>query len=270
MDQTALLILEAEVKDAEHKQEELSYEWRVYFHHNDHFHPDPVNYDSKTFTLISPVGCEEEIYWYRIELSVTDPGGLKTTDSGEVFPYCDTDFINFIDLDAKRTENTIQLQWRTQLETEVAVFEIQRTTDFFNFQTIGAIPAGKSDASYQFEDVNPLAGNNIYRIKARTIDHAYTYSPFATGVFLTAENLQVFPNPAGDFFTLRIQSANGGPVYLELFTLSGRRLLRTNWDTQPKLEFRQNVSTQTLNNGAYFYRLVNGEEQKVGKIIISK
>lgn len=270
LDQTALLILEAEVKDAEQKQEELSYEWRVFFHHNDHFHPDPVNYDSKTFTLISPVGCEDEIYWYRIELSVTDPGGLTTMARGEVFPYCDADFINFIDLDAKRTENTIGLKWRTQLEKEVAVFEIQRTIDFFDFQTIGSIPAGKPNASYQFEDTNPREGNNIYRIKARTFDQTYTYSPFVTGVFLTTDNLGIFPNPAGDFFTLQIQSAGGGLVYLELFTLSGRRLFKTSWETRPKSAFRQNVTTQTLNNGAYFYRLINGEEQKVGKIIISK
>ena len=69
------LALEAEVSDAEHTEDELTYAWQTFLFHNTHNHPNPI-VDSKTSSIIlEPVGCNEEDYWYRIELTVTDAAG---------------------------------------------------------------------------------------------------------------------------------------------------------------------------------------------------
>lgn len=266
--QTVPLMLAANVADAEHPDNELQYEWNVYLHHNSHYHPEPTNYDHRTFTLVSPIGCDDQTYWYRITLKVTDPGGLSATDSREIFPFCGEEFANFIDLTARRTSDHIELNWQALISKEIEYFEVQRGAGLFDFETIATVPVRAWEGAYQFVDGKPYEGANTYRIKVRTADQAFTYSPIATAVFVNSNNLQVFPNPANDYFNLRIQSANGGLARLELFTMSGQPVIHTAWETTPNQPFSQEVSTHYLDNGTYFYRLTNGDEEKVGKLII--
>ncbi|MBK9045799.1 MAG: PQQ-dependent sugar dehydrogenase [Bacteroidetes bacterium] len=82
------LPLEAQVTDAEHGPGSLFYRWRTIFHHNQHLHPESVDTNKITSTIISPAGCTET-YYYEIELTVTDIKGLSTTVSSNVFPACD-------------------------------------------------------------------------------------------------------------------------------------------------------------------------------------
>ncbi len=80
--------LEAEVSDAEHGPGELTYAWRTILHHNSHSHPEPVDTEDSTSTMISGVGCDGEEYRYRIRLTVTDAGGLSTTAEKWIYPAC--------------------------------------------------------------------------------------------------------------------------------------------------------------------------------------
>ncbi|MBY5956533.1 PQQ-dependent sugar dehydrogenase [Membranicola marinus] len=81
--------LEAEVSDEEHGQESLTYDWRVFLHHNTHFHQE-AQYDTRSgVALIEPLGCGIETYYYRIQLSVEDPLGLRTTQEKLIHPNCD-------------------------------------------------------------------------------------------------------------------------------------------------------------------------------------
>ena len=109
IDFTSLLRLAAEVSDAEHGPEELMYQWRTFLHHNDHFHPDPVIFEPESHFLISPLGCGEEIYFYRIELTVTDPEGLATTVSQRIYPYCGTPFTDWLELSGENKDAAIEL-----------------------------------------------------------------------------------------------------------------------------------------------------------------
>ena len=200
---TSLLVLDANVTDTEHSDEELMYEWRVYLHHNYHFHPKPVDFEHRTHTLISPLGCDDEDYYYRIELTVTDPEGLKGFDSRSVYPYCGDPFINWINLELLSSNDGVALEWGSNFENEVASFEIQRSPDFFNFQTTGSLsPVGQSNTTqfYDYFDMAPPRGGLVYRIKATTVNGAYAYSNMAATSFPKHGEWNVFPNPAGTFF----------------------------------------------------------------------
>ena len=83
-----LLPLQATVTDAEHGPGSLFYRWRTIFHHNQHIHPEAVDTNKITTTVISPAGCTET-YYYEIELKVTDIMGLSTIVQSYVYPACD-------------------------------------------------------------------------------------------------------------------------------------------------------------------------------------
>lgn len=80
--------LEASVVDLEHGPAQLTYAWRTTLFHNTHNHPEPIDPNPVTSTLISGVGCDGEYYAYRISLTVTDAGGLSTSVAHWLNPRC--------------------------------------------------------------------------------------------------------------------------------------------------------------------------------------
>jgi chitodextrinase/glucose/arabinose dehydrogenase len=80
--------LTATVEDTEHTPEQLSYEWQVVLHHDDHTHPEPVNSNVSTQAVLAPLPCDGHVYFYRITLKVTDAAGLSATFRKDVYPNC--------------------------------------------------------------------------------------------------------------------------------------------------------------------------------------
>jgi PKD repeat protein/glucose/arabinose dehydrogenase len=80
--------LQAAVGDLEHGPGQLTYGWRTTLHHNTHTHPEAIDPNVNTSTVISGVGCDGETYYYIITLTVTDAGGLSTTVQRRLDPRC--------------------------------------------------------------------------------------------------------------------------------------------------------------------------------------
>ncbi|WP_323055460.1 PQQ-dependent sugar dehydrogenase [Mycolicibacterium sp. J2] len=69
-----------------------AFEWKVVFHHNTHTHPFVDSIVGTGGSVTIPTTADQlATTWYRIELTVTDSSGLKTTTSKDVFPNL-TDF----------------------------------------------------------------------------------------------------------------------------------------------------------------------------------
>lgn len=82
--------LESLVSDGESTPGDMTYEWKHLLHHNTHFHL--LNeFDFQTGNVvIYPTGCQaEDTYWYELNVTVTDPGGLTAFDSRMIYPDCD-------------------------------------------------------------------------------------------------------------------------------------------------------------------------------------
>jgi len=78
----------ASVTDAEFSDAELLYQWQTILHHNNHTHAEPIDENHVSTTIISPVGCNQEVYFYRVTLTVTDPAGLSATSEVYLYPDC--------------------------------------------------------------------------------------------------------------------------------------------------------------------------------------
>ncbi|WP_054411855.1 PKD domain-containing protein [Hymenobacter sp. DG25A] len=80
--------LRASVTDAEHSSSKLYYQWQTFLHHATHEHPEPIDTARETTTTVEPLGCVDEEYYYRIELTVTDAAGLSTRKEVRLNPDC--------------------------------------------------------------------------------------------------------------------------------------------------------------------------------------
>jgi glucose/arabinose dehydrogenase/chitodextrinase len=80
--------LAAMVSDAEHSAAQITYSWRTIFHHNTHIHPESATSLPTGTTVISGEGCYTDLFWYEIELTVTDAAGLSARTAHTIYPRC--------------------------------------------------------------------------------------------------------------------------------------------------------------------------------------
>ncbi|NBC05918.1 MAG: PKD domain-containing protein [Bacteroidetes bacterium] len=266
---TTLLRLAADVEDEEHGLEELQHEWRVFLHHNDHYHPEPVDFSPETFTLISPLGCQEEEYWYRIELTITDPEGLSTMARQLLYPYCEDPFVEWAELELTHEAGGLRLNWTTAMEDQLAYFELQRSGDRYLYDELARIPA-EGPNGYQYFDEAPLRGNNFYRVKAVSQSGAYLYSNTVFSSFPIPPNVQVFPNPARDHFTVKVREAQSEELSLQLYDEAGRPVMQAEWEAAIGERTEKELLTHRLPNGLYYYTVQQGKASKHGSIIINR
>jgi glucose/arabinose dehydrogenase len=90
----------------------MKYAWQVTLRHNTHEHREPINTAQSPTVQISPVGCDGETYYYLIELTVTDNGGLTAKDSVKVYPDCNSQNLNVTNLTATAQNAAVALAWK--------------------------------------------------------------------------------------------------------------------------------------------------------------
>ena len=82
------LALTATKSDAEQSESELTCAWKVILHHQDHTHVEPAAAGCTPTVQVDGYGCGNEVYYYEVELTVSDPYGLSTTQRAFVWPRC--------------------------------------------------------------------------------------------------------------------------------------------------------------------------------------
>jgi len=135
--------LEASVTDAEHDANQLAYSWTTYLHHNEHTHSEPVDTNVSTSTLVSPVGCGEETYFYRVELIVTDALGLSGADTVFLYPDCPPPTAPSNLVATAVSGSSIALAWSDASATEVG-FRIERSYDGVTFVAVATNPPNQT------------------------------------------------------------------------------------------------------------------------------
>jgi hypothetical protein len=174
--------------------------------------------------------------------------------------------------------STVNLSWITQNETNNDRFEVERSFDEQDFQTVGIIFSADDNStfsnSYTFSDKSSaLNGHDVayYRLKQVDIDGNYTYSAVklvrlnsGSG---SANNLsvQVYPNPYMDNINVNFNSNVSGPVVIRIINSAGQVIL-----SQQATIMQGNNNIQ-LNNlsaqipGLYFVDAVSN-----GKVIFTQ
>jgi hypothetical protein len=169
---------------------------------------------------------------------------------------------------AKANGSLVDLTWRTASETNNDFFTVERSTDASEWTILTTIP-GKGNSTtrtdYAVVDDNPFSGINYYRLKQTDFDGTFSYSDVVSVAVELNDNIQVYPNPARESFTVKA-SFELHAAQVRLYDQLGKQAAIT---TQTGENQRQLViDSSTLAPGLYILQVTNGRVVRTVRVVI--
>ncbi len=140
--------------------------------------------------------------------------------------------VTLTSFEALKNNNDVMLNWITASEINNDYFEVQRSIEGVNFETIGKVKGNattSSLSSYAFNDKNVMADfSNVstffYRLKQVDFDGTTDYSKTirVSNNTLTANNIEVYPNPNNGSFNILVPANEQSTVQLTVVDRTGR------------------------------------------------
>jgi len=156
----------------------------------------------------------------------------------------------------------IQLNWETLSEINTSHFEIERSSDAIQYQSIGSVQAAGNSTqtlNYSFVDAQPLSKTNFYRLKMIDRDGAFSYSNVVViNNSLSTITLSLFPNPASDWLQVQLPVVRSGTVQISIIDNSGKQVSQHSLQAKEGLN-ATSIQVSTLPKGIY-YVIVNDDE----------
>ncbi|QRR00888.1 T9SS type A sorting domain-containing protein [Dyadobacter sandarakinus] len=106
--------------------------------------------------------------------------------------------VTLTSFNARAEGTTALLTWQTASESQSDRFEVEHSVNGKSWDRIGVVNAkGESDRleTYNFTHVNPVNGDNYYRLKMMDTDGSFTLSQIEHLRFETDFDVTVYPNP---------------------------------------------------------------------------
>jgi hypothetical protein len=176
--------------------------------------------------------------------------------------------ITLINFSANATVEGVRLQWRTSMEENFSHFEIERSRDGVNFQSLAETVAkgGKNIVTdYSYVDGTAKAGRYYFRLKSVDIDGAYQYSS-TQRIDVTNSSFEIasiFPNPVVGTFTISVFEGKIGK--LTLLDKYGRNIVQSDLH-----EGNQEFELPTVPTGIYYARIQTESGTQTIKVLVSR
>lgn len=192
------------------------------------------------------------------------PVGSSTVFVDNIFFSTGTTLpVDFTDFTAKLVNNAANLVWQVAAETNVKAYNIERSVDGKNFNTIGSIAASQRN-QYTFTDKQLLNGVAYYRIRAIDNDGSYKFSLTRAINNRTKDiSYAIYPNPAKD--VLIVKNLEGTNT-ISLIDATGKTVLRT----APTNNNMVSLAISNIPTGMYTVLIHNGTESTSLKLVIEK
>lgn len=162
--------------------------------------------------------------------------------------------IDLVSFEVNNTGKTNVLKWTTASEKDNEGFEIERSRDGYQFETIGFV-AGNLNSStlqyYQFIDENLVENRYYYRLKAIDKFGNTDFSEIRTVSTKLENKLFIQPTLVTDWLEINTNSTTNGKIILN--DINGATLNQI--EVEKDSQFKMNVSD--LVSGIYFIHFVD-------------
>lgn len=159
------------------------------------------------------------------------------------------------------------LQWQTAQEVNVDRFEIERSGNGREYNTVGKLKTGLS--KYNFTDNKPFTGVNHYRLKMIDKDGKFEYSPVRIVNNNGSFYVTVYPLPAKDKLNIQIQSSKTEKAEISVTDISGKKLITNSISLAAGIN-NSVINVQLLNKGVYFLKVVTSQTTETRKIVVEQ
>jgi hypothetical protein len=166
----------------------------------------------------------------------------------------------------KLTNNSVQINWSTIQEINLARFEIERSADGRKWQSLHQLTvSGNSDQvkNYQWVDANPLQGTNYYRLRAVNMDASFEFSSIRLVQINVKNRFSIFPNPATAYVNLQVALSSGETAQVELFNAQGVRLMSSKINSSVL-----SIPVQSYGRGLYQIRVTRNGTTETSRLIL--
>jgi len=174
-------------------------------------------------------------------------GFFITNGNGVTLP------VDYVYFTGKKIDEGVQLKWKVENQVNNLRFEIERSNGQM-FTKIGELPAtSQLTEEYEWKDISPVKGKNLYRIKQIDWDGRSKFSTMLV-IDFNKPSLALYPNPAKD----RIFVDGLQEFRVAIFKdLTGRVISR-----RIILPGQQWLETGSLVPGMYFIELVKETDNR--------
>jgi hypothetical protein len=196
----------------------------------------------KQSVIASGGGSSDKISGYHFDFTIGEPV-IKTGSSSPVVtssamactqgfqqPLIIKDFpAATFTLQGTPKSTYILLQWTTNGEIDNELFYVERSINGLDYTVIGQVATKASggnssaDIQYQYTDLQPVNGNNYYRLRQVSKNNLINYSntvliPFS----LPKWNIYAYPNPVKNIVHLKLYTSQKGEYVLRLVNMMGQ------------------------------------------------
>lgn len=152
------------------------------------------------------------------------------------------------------SNNKVNISWTTAQEQDNEYFTIERSADGVNFTIIAKVNATNlaNGSSYQYIDEDPLQGTSYYRLSQTDFSgRSATFETKSVTISNSFTNkLELFPNPAKENISIRINDASEGKLRVHITTNTGQTI-KTFDIAKSAGRFQQNIAIQDIPAGNY-------------------
>jgi hypothetical protein len=172
----------------------------------------------------------------------------------------------------------VQLNWITTTEINNDYFNVERSENGLDFESIGEIAgSGNSNAliNYELYDDSPVFGTSYYRLKQTDFDGKFEYFNIIAVNFNKDEDgictLHVYPNPCVGSCVIDLKDCplDNSQVNVELYDAFGKKIVNriTPKSKDKDISFHLN-SSNNLAPGVYIVRSTANGKNESSKIIV--
>jgi hypothetical protein len=206
-------------------------------------------------------------------------GDITTENANISCETCATPLpIELLNFTATVMGEDVQLNWITTTEINNDYFNVERSENGLNFESIGEIAgSGNSNAliNYEFYDDSPVFGTSYYRLKQTDFDGKFEYFNIIAVNFNKDEDgictLHVYPNPCVGSCVIDLKDCplDNNQVNVELYDAFGKKIVNriTPKSKDKDISFHLN-SSNNLAPGVYIVKSTANGKSESSKIIV--
>jgi len=178
----------------------------------------------------------------------------------------------FTNVKAAQENSHIAVEWKVTNQRSIAKYELEKSTDGVNFTKVNTQQAvTATDATYNWLDVNPVLGNNYYRIRSIGVGTDVKISQVVKVVMGKgiAPAITIYPNPVvNKTVTMLFTNMEKGVYQLRLFNTMGQLVLARSVNHTGGTAMQALVFDKGIAKGNYRLEIVKPDNSKISQSII--